>query len=50
MRYRKFRISALIDAAVSAAGDSARSCKILFSSYLATLDPEAAAESYLIFV
>lgn len=34
MRYRKFKISALVDAAVNAAGNCARSCKILFPSCL----------------
>lgn len=41
MRYRKFNVSAFIDAAVNAAGDDSTSCKILFLSYLARLDPEA---------
>ena len=32
MRYRKFKVSALVDAAVNAVGDDATSCKIIFSS------------------
>ena len=43
MRYRKFRISTLVDAAVNAIGNGARSCKILFPSYLVKFDHEGAA-------
>ncbi|TVY27963.1 Altered inheritance of mitochondria protein, mitochondrial [Lachnellula hyalina] len=32
MRYRKFKVSALVDAAVNAVGDDATSCKVIFSS------------------
>ena len=39
MRSRKFNVSALIDAAVAAVGNGARSCKIqMFAKYLRQTD------------